>query len=141
MKHTRMDILSFLCCLAGLAASLFFLILGVRSINAEGWGQLGIIFIPPSAAAIIFISADFLALLRKKWAAWSWSSTICKCLCAGLLIRPLSRNLATEIRGGVSNFYFYLMILIFLLVTVIPSVWNIIRLRKQKREKNRGGAT
>lgn len=89
-------------------AAAFFLILGIQSIGATGWERLGIFFIPLSAATLLFILADLLALLRKKWVAWSWFSTISKCLCAGLIVRPLLRSLTEEIQSGISNFLFFL---------------------------------
>lgn len=137
MRRLQLDTISFLCCIAGMMAAAFFLILGIQSIGATGWGRLGIFFIPPSAATLLFILADLLALLRKKWVAWSWFSTISKCLCAGMLVKPLVRSLAMEIQSGISNFFFFLAIMVFLLISVVPSVWNIVRFARQKKDRNK----
>lgn len=128
MKRTRMDILSMICCIAGLAVGSLFLVAGIRSIGAAGWAQFGVIYIPPSAAVILLALMDLMALLKKRWAAWSWFSTIVKCLWLVLLAKSL----------------FFIPLLFFMtaapvIVIAVPSVWNIIRLWKMKRDGGNSG--
>lgn len=123
-----MDTLSAVCCIAGLLAASLGLYAGIRSFGAEGLEKIGIIFIPRSIIAILVILADLLALVLKRWVIWSWVSTVIKWLCIVLFIKPLFQDLLYQLQYGVSNFFFDIMVIASLLILIIPSVWNIIRL-------------
>ena len=107
--------ISIICGLIGLVVSLFGLLIGLASINADGLGGIMTIFIMPSIIAFIIILLDFLMAIDviKKSLIYSWISTIIKMLIIILLIPSTIDNLKYELKFGVSNFDFDLILIIF----------------------------
>ena len=73
-------IISIICSLISFGSALIGLILGLQSIVAKDWGQLGIIFIIPSIFALLIIILDFLVTIEKikKASVYSYISTLIK---------------------------------------------------------------
>ena len=81
-------IISIICSGLGFIFSLFGLICGLQSINADGWAELGIIFILPSLIACLNIVLDFLVTIgkMKKGLIYSCISALIKIIIIILLI-------------------------------------------------------
>ncbi len=122
--------ISIICCLIGIALSLYGLIVGLESIGATGFGGLGIIFIGPSVVALIIILCDFLIAIDKikKGLIYSFISSLIKIALIINFIPSLIYNIVEEARDGVSNLDFDLIFIALLIVITIPSILNIIKL-------------
>lgn len=136
-KHP--DCISIVVFSIGLAIAGLFLILGLNSIGASGWGKLGLAFIPPSLLVIVILLLDFFAIKDCKWFAWSVVSLVIKSLCAITIIPyawesfyllPLAFFEITYFL----IFLFFAALLVFIAISTYPSIRNIVNISKRKRE-------
>ncbi len=129
-------IISIICSGLGFIFSLFGLICGLQSINADGWAELGIIFILPSLIACLNIVLDFLVTIgkMKKGLIYSCISALIKIIIIILLIPYTINEYKYQLQYNVSNFSFGLILIISLIVITIPSIINIIKLFSLRKE-------
>lgn len=130
-------IISIICSLISFGSALIGLILGLQSIVAKDWGQLGIIFIIPSIFALLIIILDFLVTIEKikKASVYSYISTLIK---IGIIISFIPTTIYDfkyEMKYGTSNLDFDFIIIALLTVATIPSIFNIIKLTIAKKSK------
>lgn len=136
-KSSPFDVFSIIGITVGFIGSAQFLIGGIASIDADGYAQIGVIFIPPALMAITVVLLDFLALRGTKWLTWSIISLAAKgCLALTLLGNIV--EIIGRILSGKSyyNLSFYILLLILAMLIIYPSVRNIININK-KREQQR----
>ena len=131
-------VISIICSVLGFIFSLFGLKLGLQSINADGWGRLGVIFIMPSILALLIIVIDFFITVGKikKGLIFSCISTLIKIGIIILLIPSTIYDYKYELEFGVSNFDFDLTLIVLLVIIAIPSVLNTIRLKFLRKSNN-----
>lgn len=127
--------ISIICSVIVFLFALFGLILGLQSINADGWGKLGVIFIMPSIFALLIIILDFLITIEKlkRGLVYSYISSLIKIGIIVLFIPSTIYNYKYEIKFGVSNLGFDLILIVLLMVSTIPSILNIIKLTISKK--------
>ena len=131
MKLIKLQkVISIICSVLGFILSLFGLKVGLQSIGADGWDQLGVIFIMPSAFALLIIVLDFLITIGKikKGLIYSYIITLIKITIIILFIQSTINDYKYELQYGVSNLNFNLILIAFLVIITIPSILNIIRL-------------
>ncbi|MBQ6476949.1 MAG: hypothetical protein IJI43_00710 [Bacilli bacterium] len=105
--------ISTVCYIIGVLAALYGLILGLKNI-----GGLGIIFVIPSAVALIIISLDYgIIIATDKVNGALGYSIISSLIKVGCIISLISEG-----------DYFALILIILLIVVLIPSFFNTIRL-------------
>ena len=115
----------------------YFLILGLSSIGAIGWGKLGVFLIPPSLLAITILLLDLFAIKDCKWFAWSVASLAVKSLCLMAII-PAIRYLLLLTLVSPYSFWLFVMAFTFIALIFYPSIRNIININKRKRGDSNG---
>lgn len=130
---TKRDI-SIVCDVIGFFPSLWMLMMGLYSIGDSGLGGLGVIFILPGALAVGTIAIDFLITIDtiKKGYVYSYMVTITRLGIAALFIPSLIYSIQQEMIGNMSNLGFDLVVILVLVITAIPSIFNIIKLKNKK---------
>ena len=125
----KMKVISIICSIVGLVFSSIGLVAGLKSIGAEGWAQLGTIFIMPSIIALSLILIDFLMTIDKikKGLIYSCIISLIKISIIVLSIPDTIHEYKYEMQYGVSNFSFDLILIALLVVVTIPSVLNAIK--------------
>ena len=120
----------------GLVASGIALFLGLQSIGAAGFGALGVIFIAPSIIAIVIILLDLKVTKDEngKGLVFSIISSLAKIVLFIALIPSTIYSYNYEMRFGVSNLTFDLILEGLLLITAIPSIINAVRIIKEKKQ-------
>lgn len=134
MKKIKISkIISIICGIIGLIVSVFGLIIGLESIGADGLDVIGVIFIMPSIVAFIIILVDFLITLGKikKGLIYSWINSIIKIGIILCFIPITIDDYMYEMKYGASNLTFDLIVIILLTIITIPSITNIIKLKKK----------
>ena len=137
MKKFKISkVISIICSIIGLILSSFGLINGFQSIGAPGWGGLGVIFIMPSVIALIVILFDFLITLDKikKGLIYSCINSIIKIGIIACFIPTAISDYKYEMKFGVSNLEFDIIVIVLLTIVTIPSILNIIKLIKSKKK-------
>ena len=126
-------VISIICSALGFILSLLGLKLSLQSIGADGWGQLGVIFIIPSVFALLIIVLDFLITVGKikKGLIYSCISSLIKIGIIILFIPSTIYDYKYELQYGVSNLDFDLILIVLLVIITIPSILNTIRLIKK----------
>lgn len=129
--------ISIICSLIIFGFALFGLILGLKSIDAEGWGQLGVIFIIPSIFALLIIILDFLITIEKikKGLVYSYISSLIKIGIIVLFIPSTIYDFKYQMKFRASNLHFDFVLIVLLIVTLIPSILNIINLTIKRNHK------
>lgn len=132
MKNKK--ILAIIICVLCLLLSFLGLIMGVYSINASGFGQIGVIFILPSIFAISIITIDLLITLDviKKGLIFSYISTLIKLGIVIFALPNLFGEIIDEMNYGFSNLLVYLFLIIPCILLIMPSVFNIKKLKKRR---------
>ncbi len=127
--------ISIMCSVLGIILSLFGLTLGLQSIGANVFDQLGIIFIIPSIFVLLIIVFDFLITVGKikKGLIYSCISTLVKIGITILLIPSTIYDYKYELQYGVSNLNFNLILIVFLVIIAIPSILNTISLSSLRK--------
>ena len=135
MKEKVFKTISIIICSILLAISAWCLLLGLGSIGEQGWGALGVIFIFPALVAIAVVLVELLITLDviKGGFIYSLVITIIKGLLFISLIPSLIYNIKYELRFGVSNTGFDIVLMVLLLVLSVPSLFNLLRLKKEKK--------
>lgn len=130
-------VISIICSVVGFVLALYGLFAGLQSIGAEGFGQLGIIFIMPSILALVIITLDFLITIDriKKGLIYSWISTLLKIGIIALFIPSTIYDYKQEMQSNLSNLDFDLLLIGLLIVVAIPSIMNIVKLINKKKSK------
>lgn len=123
-------IISIICSILGFILSLYGLTVGLQSIGAYGWGQLGVIFITPSVIALIIILLDFLIAVDKikRGLIYSCISSLIKIGIIVCIIPNIIYDYKYEVQYGASNLDFALILIGSLTIVSIPSILNIIKL-------------
>ena len=137
MKQFKISkVISIICSIIGLILSSFGLIMGLQSIGAPGWGGLGVIFIMPSVIALLVILFDFLITLDKikKGLIYSCINSIIKIGIIACFIPTTISDYKYEMKFGVSNLDFDIIVIVLLIIVTIPSILNIIKLIKSKKK-------
>lgn len=136
MKEVKVQrIISIICSIVGLIISLYGLLAGLESIGATGFGGIGVIFISPSIIALIIIILDLLITVDKikKGLVYSCISSLIKIVIIICFIPSTIYSFKYEVEYGVSNLSFDLLIIFLLVIILIPSILNIIKLIKFKK--------
>ena len=136
MKQFKiLKVISIICSIIGLILSSFGLTMGIQSIGAPGWEGLGVIFIIPSAIALLVIIFDFLITLDKikKGIIFSCINSIIKIGIIVCFVLNTISDYKYEMKYGVSNLDFDIIVLVLLTIITIPSILNIIKLIKSKK--------
>ena len=137
MKQFKISkVISIICSIIGLIFSSFGLIMELQSIGAPGWGGLGVIFIMPSVIALLVILFDFLITLGKikKGLIYSCINSIIKIGIIACFIPTTISDYKYEMKFGVSNLDFDIIVIVLLTIVSIPSILNIIKLIKSKKK-------
>lgn len=126
---------SIICSVVGFFAALFGLVIGllsIRQLGDPGWGGIGVIFLMPSVIALIVIIFDFLISIGviNKGFLYSCIITIIKIMIIASLIPNTIYDYKYEIKFGHSNLDFDIIIIVLLIIVTIPSILNIIKLKK-----------
>lgn len=140
MKEVKVQrIISIICSIVGLIISLYGLLAGLESIGATGFGGLGVIYILPSIIALIIIILDLLITVDKikKGLVYSCISSLIKIVTIICFIPSTIYNFKYEAEYGVSNLSFDLLIIFLLVIILIPSILNIIKLIKFKKNSKK----
>ena len=97
---------------------------------------IGIIFIMPSVIAFLVIVFDFLITLDKikRGLIYSCINSIIKIGIMACFIPTAISDYKYEMKLGLSNFDFDLIIIVALTIITIPSIINIIKLIKLKNK-------
>lgn len=135
MKQSKiLKVISIICSIIGLILASFGLIIGLKSIGAPGWDALGVIFIMPSLISFIVILFDFLITLNKfkNGLTYSCINSIIKVLIIIYFIQNAISDYNYEMKYGVSNFKFDIIVIILLTIVTVPSILNTIKLIKSK---------
>lgn len=132
-------IISIICSILGVIISLYGLIVGLRSIGTNGWGQLGVIFIIPSVIALIVIILDFFITVDKvkRGLVYSCISSIIKIGIILCLIPSTFSNYKYEVQHNVSNLSFNLILITLLMIITIPSILNIKKLISSRKKSKK----
>ncbi len=120
----------------GLVLAISGLLIGLQSIGADSWEQLGIIFILPSFLAFIIIVFDLLVTVGKikRGLIYSCISSIIKICIIIYFIPSTIYDYNYQMKYGVSNLSFDLILIAILIIITIPSVLNVVRLLKSKNK-------
>lgn len=112
-----MDVIALLCCVLGILS--MFLIVVILLISASGWGYLTFSTLTPVLFAIILIlTLDLIALQKRKFMTWTCFSFTLKFF----IFMTVFLNMLFNFNN------LYLVVLTFLAITIIPSLWNIARI-------------
>ena len=123
--------ISTVCYIIGVLAALYGLILGLKNI-----GGLGIIFVIPSAVALIIISLDYgITIATDKVNGALGYSIISSLIKVGCIISLIPEVIYGLRRDSYARDYFALELIILLIVVLIPSFFNIIRLLYLREEE------
>lgn len=137
MKQFKISkVISIICSIIGLILSSFVLIIGLQSIGAHGWEGLEVIFIMPAVIAILVTLFDFLITLDKikKGLIYSCINSIIKIGIIACFIPTTISDYKYEMKFGVSNLDFDIIVIVLLIIVTIPSILNIIKLIKSKKK-------
>ena len=136
-KAKSQKTISIICGIVGIIVSLAALMVGLRSIGASGWNQLGVLLIAPAIIALVIIVLDFLITIDKikKGLTYSYISSAIKIGIILLLIPSTISEYKNEIGTGISNFDLVLNLILILIMILIPSIFNIIKFKHQKKSK------
>ena len=137
MKQFKIqEVISIICSIIGLILSSYGLLMSLQSIGADGWGQLGVIFILPSIIALTVIIFDFLITVGKikRGLIYSCTNSIIKICIIGYVISSIISDYKYEIQYGVSNLDFDLILIVALTIITIPSILNMVKLIKSKNK-------
>ena len=116
MKQFKIqEVISIICSIIGLILSSYGLLMSLQSIGADGWGQLGVIFI-------------------KRGFIYSCMNSIIKICIIGYVISSIISDYKYEIQYGVSNLDFDLILIVALTIITIPSILNMVKLIKSKNK-------
>ena len=120
----------------GLVASGIALFLGLQRIGAAGFGALGVICIAPSIIAIVIILLDLKVTKDENGNGLVFSiiSSLIKIVLFIALIPSTIYSYNYEMRFGVSNLTFDLILEGLLLITAIPSIINAVRIIREKKQ-------
>ena len=143
-KETFFYVLSIICCIILFILALTGLLLGVSSINAEGLGQIGVIFILPSIVAMGLIAVDFLITIEKIKNALAYSvfMSVFKVCLILLLLPGVVNEFAEDYRyGGSSELNGLLLLLGLFIVIIVPSLYNAHHLFYLKAEETKKKST
>lgn len=129
-------VISIICSIIGLILASYGLLMSLQSIGADCWGQLGVIFIMPSIIALTVIVFDFLITVGKikRGLIYSCINSLIKICIIGCVIPSTIYDYKYEIKYGVSNLYFDLILIVALTIITIPSILNITKLIKLKNK-------
>lgn len=131
-----LKVISIMCSIIGLIISLFGLIMGLSSIGESGFEGIGVIFIMPAVIVLLVILFDFLITIDKVKSGLIYSciNSLIKISIIACLIPIVISEYNYEIKFGISNFGFVMVIIIILTMITIPSILNIIKLIKLKKK-------
>ena len=132
MKDNTRKNISIVCCVLSFIPALWLFVVGINSIGAKGFDGLGVIFILPAGIALLTIVIDFLITTDKFKGGliYSYLITILRLGIMIIFLQSLSYDIRLEIKGLMSNLTFDLFIIIVLIVITIPSIFNIIKIKK-----------
>lgn len=130
-------IISIICSLIVFLSASLGLMLGLRSIGADGWDKLGVIFIMPSIFSLLIIILDFFITIEKikRALVYSYFSSLIKIGIIVLFIPSTIYDYKYEIEYGVSNLRFDFTLIVLLMIATIPSVLNIMKLTTSKKSR------
>ena len=137
MKQFKIpEVISIICSIIGLILSSYGLLMGLQSIGADGWGQLGVIFILPSIIALTVIVFDLLITVDKikRGFIYSCMNSIIKICIIGCIIPSIISDYKYEIKYGGSNLDFDLILIVALTIITVPSILNMAKLIKLKNK-------
>ncbi len=137
MKEFKVQkIISIICCLIGIALSLYGLVIGLESLNATGLGRIGVIFIWPSALALIIILFDLLIAIDmiKRGLIYSYISCLIKIAVIVYDIPSLIRDIIFGIKNGFFLVEFNLAFFAILIIITIPSILNIKKIISRRKK-------
>ena len=137
MKQFKIqEVISIICSIIGLILSSYGLLMSLQSMCADGWGQLGVIFVIPSIIALTVIIFDFLITVGKikKGLIYSCMNSVIKICIIGCIIPSIISDYTYEIKYGVSNLDFELILIVALIIITIPSILNMAKLIKLKNK-------
>ena len=137
MKQFKISkVISIICSIIGLILSSFVLIMGLQSIGAHGWEGLEVIFIMPAVIALLVTLFDFLITLDKikKGLIYSCINSIIKIGIIACFIPTTISDYKYEMKFGVSNLDFDIIVIVLLIIVTILSILNIIKLIKSKKK-------
>ena len=139
MKDNTRKNISIVCCVLSFIPALWLFVVGINSIGAKGFDGLGVIFILPSAIALLTIVIDFLITTDKFKGGliYSYIITILRLGIMIIFLQSLSYDIRLEIKGLMSNLTFDLFIIIVLIVITIPSIFNIIKIKKSYKKERK----
>jgi len=123
MKHiNKLKKLSIFCSILGLLSWLFFLKIGLDSINATGWNSFGTILINPSIIALILIVIDFLITIDviKHGYIYSYIISVLK-----VVITIITLIVLILLTTNNFNIQFIIMVILPEVLITIPSLINI----------------
>lgn len=112
-----MDVIALLCCVLEILSIL--LIAAILLISASGWGCLTFsTLIPVLFAIILILILDLIALQKRKFITWTCFSFALKFFI-----------FMTSFLNMLFNFNnLYLVVLAFIAIAIVPSLWNIARI-------------
>lgn len=138
MKSPKISkIISIICCIIALIATIYGLIISLGSIDRSGWSVLlAIIIAPTCLVALLIVVFDLLIALNviKKGLIYSYISTILKIFIIILYIPTAIYSFISLIRTGML-FSLDLIIVALLIVAAVPSILNIVKLNQQRKKK------
>lgn len=137
MKQFKIqEVISIICSIIGLILSSYGLLMGLQSIGADGWGQLGVIFILPSIITLAIIVFDFLITVGKikRGFIYSCMNSVIKICIIGCIIPSIISDYKYEIKYGGSNLDFDLILIVALTIITVPSILNMAKLIKLKNK-------
>ena len=137
MKQFKIqEVISIICSIIGLILSSYGLLMSLQSIGTDGWGQLGVIFIIPSTIALTVIVFDFLITVGKIKGGFIYYciNSIIKICIIGCIIPSIISDYKYEMKYGVSNLDFELILIVALTIITIPSILNMAKLIKSKNK-------
>ena len=127
--------ISIICSVIGFILSAIGLMAGIDSIDAEGLGGIGVIFIMPSLILLVIILLDFLITVDKikKGLIYSFIISLVKIGFIVLFIPSTMYDFNYQMEFGTSNLSFDLIVIALIVIIAIPSVFNVIKLSNKKQ--------
>ena len=119
-----LKVFSLICSIFGIIISSFGLIAGLSCIGKEGFAGIGVVFIPPSAVALIILILDILVTIDfiKRGLFYSCLSSLIKILALKFILPSFIYDY-THLKN---NYTFFMIIISSLIIVTIPSVINIV---------------
>ena len=134
MGKTILKVFSILCSVFSYIAGILVLYWGVSSFGADGFERLGTIFIVPALMVMAVVTTDFLVTINviKNGLGYSIAISVLKLCFIGLFIYLSIDEYKRHSMSYVSNFQFYIWLLVIFTILLIPSLINMIdRLNKR----------